>query len=134
MLNFTSRSGTIRPEDVGVTAMSADAGRRQVDCALPTDSNMVSVVVERFRQDSWSRVGSGVPGQSGDVDGGSDLAEGPATVLLTGSDEGADFAGRVAVMNTPPAVFADGVPIAVTSLLEWLLLMWLLWPMLGWSP
>ena len=98
--------------------MSADAARRQVDFALPTDSNMVSVVVERFRQDSWYRVGSGVSGQSGDVDSGSDLAGGTATVLLTGSDAGADFAGGggVAAMNTPPAVFADGVTVAVTSL------------------
>ena len=39
----TSCSG---PEDVAVTAMSADAAGRQVDCALPTDSNRVSVVVE----------------------------------------------------------------------------------------
>ena len=49
-------SGTIRPEDVAVTAMSADAARRQVDCALPTHSNMVY---------GWFHVGSGVPGQSG---------------------------------------------------------------------
>ena len=64
-------------------------------------------------------MGSGVPGQSGDVDSGSDLAGGTATVLLAGSDGGADFAGGgggVAVMNTPPAVFADGVTVAVTSL------------------
>ena len=44
----TSRSGTIQTEDVAVTAMSADAARCQVDCDLPTDSNMVSVVGERF--------------------------------------------------------------------------------------
>ena len=53
------------------------------------------------------------------MDGGSDLAGGPATVLLTGSNGGADFAGGggggVAVMNTP-AVFADRVTVAVTSL------------------
>ena len=38
-------------------------------------------------------MGSGVPGQSGDVDGGFNLARGPATALSTGSDGGADFAG-----------------------------------------
>ena len=58
----TSRLGTIRPEDVAVTAMSADATRHHVDCALPTDSNMVLVVVEQFRQNNWSYMGSGVPG------------------------------------------------------------------------
>ena len=42
----TSRSVTVRPEDVEVTAMSADAARRQVDCALPTDSDRVSLVME----------------------------------------------------------------------------------------
>ena len=64
----TSRSVTVQPEDVEVTAMSADAARRQVDCALPTDSNRVSVVVEGLRQDSkycWSRMGSHVPGKAG---------------------------------------------------------------------
>ena len=93
VLHPMSHSGTMQPEDVVVTSMSADAARRQVDCALPTDPNMVSVVVEQFRQGSWSCVGSGVPGQSGYVDGGSNLAGGPATVFLTDSDGGADFVG-----------------------------------------
>ena len=51
-----------------------------------------------------------------------------------GGEGGFRWGGGVAVVNTPPAVFADMVTMAVTSLLEWLLLMWLLWPMLGWSP
>ena len=67
MFHPTSLSVTVRPEDVEVIAMSADAARRQVDCALPTDSNRVSVVVEGLRQDSWSRVGSDVPRQGWDV-------------------------------------------------------------------
>ena len=69
MFHPTSRSVTVRHEDVEVTAMSANAARCQLDCALPTDSDRVSAVVEGLRQDSWSRMGSDVPGQSGDVVG-----------------------------------------------------------------
>ena len=50
----TSRSVAARSEDVEVTVMSVDAARGQVDCALPTGSDRVSV--EGLRQDSWSRV------------------------------------------------------------------------------
>ena len=91
MFHPTSRSVTVPPEDVEVTAMSADAARRQVDCALPTDSNRVSVIVEGLRYDSWSRMGSDVPGQGWvvvGVDGVFNLAGRPATALLTGSDGG----------------------------------------------
>ena len=42
----TFRSVAVRSEDVEVTAMLVDAARGQVDCALPTDSDRVSVVVE----------------------------------------------------------------------------------------
>ena len=41
----TSHSVAVQSEDVEVTAMSADAAWGQVDCALPTDSDKVSVVV-----------------------------------------------------------------------------------------
>ena len=105
MFHPTSRSVTVRPEDVEVTAVSADAARRQVDCALPTDSDRVYVVVEGLRQDSWSRMRSDVPGQGKDVVGVDcvfNLAGGPATALLTGA--------------APPAVFADEVTTRVTSL------------------
>ena len=49
----------ISPRDV--------VGRKTEDCALPTDSNRVSVVVERLRQDSLSLSPWGVvfPGKAG---------------------------------------------------------------------
>ena len=84
------------------------------------------VAAERRRAENGDRSGEGVQ-QPGSV-----MMLNPRTLVGVR----ADFAGGggVAVVNTPPAVFADRVTMAVTSLLEWLLLMWLLWPMLGWSP
>ena len=63
----TSCSAAVRSEDVEVTARLVDAARGQVVCALPTDSDRVSVVVEGLRQDSWSCAGSDVSGRGGDV-------------------------------------------------------------------
>ena len=85
----TSRSVAVQSDDVEVPAMSLDAARCQVDCALPTGSDRVSVVVEELRQDSWSRAGSDVPWRGRDVVGVDcvfNLVGGPATVLLTGAD------------------------------------------------
>ena len=42
------------------------------------------------------------------MDSGSDLDGGLATVFLTGSDGGADFAGGIAVMNTPRPFLPTG--------------------------
>ena len=58
MFHSMSHSVAVRSEDVEVTAMPVDAARGQLDCALPTDSDRVSVVVEELRHDSWYCVGN----------------------------------------------------------------------------
>ena len=84
VLHPTSRSVAVQSDDVEVFAMSVDAARCQVDCALPTGSDRVSAVVEELQQDSWSRAGSDVPWRGGDVVGVDyvfNLVGGPDTAL-----------------------------------------------------
>ena len=108
----------VRPEAVGVSAISVNATRRRRDRILSTVSDSVMVVTEKLQRDCWIRSGSNLSRRETntvDVDSTVGFVGGQASAFLSVIDGCTDFAGEVAVMVTSPAVLAGDIAVEVAE-------------------
>ena len=89
MVQPMSQPVLVRPEAVGVSAVSVDATLRQRDRILSTNLDSVMVVTEGLQPDDWTRLRSDLPRREGSavgVESDVDFVEGPASVFQSGVD------------------------------------------------
>ena len=96
MVQPTSQPVLVRPEAVGVSAVSVDATLRRRDRIISTVSDSVIVVTEGLQPDDWTRSGCDLPRREGsavDVESDVDFVRGPASVFQSGVYGCTDFTG-----------------------------------------
>ena len=100
----TSQPVVVRSDEVRVSAVSVNAGRRRVVRILSTVSDSVMMVTEELQRETWPRSGSGLPLRRGDtvgVDGALSLVGEPPTVFLSDTDGCVNCAGGLPLWWRP---------------------------------